>query len=197
MSFPDAPAVLTGPGLLAAAGWGVMFVGPLLVPRRASPARARSVASVVGVGLHYAAIGLPFLAPAPAASPGRWIAAAAGALFSAALFHAAVRGLGSGWSLLARVTDRHRLVTDGPYAIVRHPIYVAVTAHLLATSAACGGIGLVLLTMLLGGAGTALRIRAEERLLRDAFGRRWDAYVRTVPALLPHRRPARSYGSTP
>jgi protein-S-isoprenylcysteine O-methyltransferase Ste14 len=34
-------------------------------------------------------------------------------------------------------------------------------------------------------AGTYIRIRSEERLLREAFGSEFEEYARTVPALVP------------
>jgi protein-S-isoprenylcysteine O-methyltransferase Ste14 len=33
--------------------------------------------------------------------------------------------------------------------------------------------------------GTAIRIRSEERILREAFSAKFDEYVRRVPAFLP------------
>src|SRR5690242_11237025 len=35
----------------------------------------------------------------------------------------ALRVLGRQWSLVAGVTADHRLVREGPYAVVRHPLY--------------------------------------------------------------------------
>jgi protein-S-isoprenylcysteine O-methyltransferase Ste14 len=34
-------------------------------------------------------------------------------------------------------------------------------------------------------AGTYIRVRSEERLLREAFGAEFEAYARRVPALIP------------
>ncbi|MEO7273432.1 MAG: isoprenylcysteine carboxylmethyltransferase family protein, partial [Vicinamibacterales bacterium] len=48
------------------------------------------------------------------------------------------RRLGVQWSLVARVTDRHELITTGPYAIVRHPIYTAMLGLLIATGLTFG-----------------------------------------------------------
>src|SRR5215207_3740456 len=35
----------------------------------------------------------------------------------------AVRTVGKQWSLVARLAEKHELITSGPYRIVRHPIY--------------------------------------------------------------------------
>ena len=37
-------------------------------------------------------------------------------------------------------------------------------------------------------AGTALRVRVEEKLLRRTFGETYDSYARQVPAVLPRFR---------
>jgi protein-S-isoprenylcysteine O-methyltransferase Ste14 len=97
----------------------------------------------------------------------------------------AVRELGRHWSVEARTVADHELVTTGPYAIVRHPIYTGLFGMLVATglalSTAAGlGAGVVLYL-----AGAALRIRAEDRLLRSAFGGAYDDYAARVPAFLP------------
>jgi len=34
-------------------------------------------------------------------------------------------------------------------------------------------------------AGTVIRIRSEEKLLREAFGKRFEDYARRVPAVVP------------
>jgi Putative protein-S-isoprenylcysteine methyltransferase len=107
------------------------------------------------------------------------------ALGSAWLGAASIRTLGKQWSLQARITQDHDLITTGPYRFVRHPIYTAMLGLLLATGLALSrplGLGAGLLTFL---AGTALRIRVEERLLRATFGETYDAYARQVPAVVP------------
>jgi protein-S-isoprenylcysteine O-methyltransferase Ste14 len=43
-------------------------------------------------------------------------------------------------------------------------------------------------------AGTLIRVRAEEHLLRERFGPEYDAFARRVPALIPRLRGARTDG---
>ena len=97
----------------------------------------------------------------------------------------AVRTLGRQWSYTARLVQDHKLVTEGPYRLVRHPIYTAMLGKLIAANFAFGHwIGLPIA----GGIfviGTMIRVRSEERLLREAFGPEFEAYARRVPALIP------------
>jgi len=98
---------------------------------------------------------------------------------------AALRTLGVQWSLAARVVEGHKLVTQGPYSIVRNPIYTGMLGMLLATGLAVSHwIGLVL-AMLVFAIGTFIRVSREERLLREMFGREFDDYAQRVRAVIP------------
>jgi len=110
------------------------------------------------------------------------------ALGSAALAVSAVRTLGRQWSLTAQVVEAHALITSGPYAVVRHPIYAAMFGLLLATGMTLSSWQALLLAAALFIVGTLWRIRLEERLLQQSFGPAYDRYAEKVPALLPWPR---------
>ena len=98
---------------------------------------------------------------------------------------AAVRRLGKHWSIAARLVEGHKLVTEGPYGIVRNPIYTGMFGMLLATGLAISHwIGL-LIAIALFIVGTLIRVHSEEKLLREAFGAEFAAYERRVPAVIP------------
>jgi protein-S-isoprenylcysteine O-methyltransferase Ste14 len=86
------------------------------------------------------------------------------------------------WSviLILQNVPRHRLITSGPYAWVKHPLYTAVALLVLPFG------GLLLNTWLgvLIGAVLYLASRlfspAEEEALARTFGGEWDRYVRGV-----------------
>jgi protein-S-isoprenylcysteine O-methyltransferase len=102
-----------------------------------------------------------------------------------------VRTLGREWSLTARITEGHRLVTSGPYSWVRNPIYAAMWGLQLGTCLAFSswwlGYKMVAITAAIYYAGTMLRISREERLLRSEFSSSFDEYTLRVPALIPWR----------
>jgi protein-S-isoprenylcysteine O-methyltransferase Ste14 len=98
---------------------------------------------------------------------------------------AAIRTLGKQWSFQARLVQGHKLIVSGPYRLVRHPIYTGMFGKLLATGLALSHwIGL-LPAIVMFAIGTAIRVRSEEKLLREAFGDDFAAYTRYVPAVFP------------
>lgn len=103
--------------------------------------------------------------------------------------YAAARALGKQWALMARVIEGHELISRGPYAVVRNPIYLAMLGMLIATGLAVSCWQALAGAAVVFAAGTAIRIRTEENLLRRTFGAKFDDYARRVPAFLPRLWP--------
>lgn len=82
--------------------------------------------------------------------------------------------------LILRDVPRGRLITGGPYSIVRHPLYTGVALLVLPWA------GLLLNTWLGVALGAVLYVAsrmfspAEEAELSRTFGARWDEYSRSV-----------------
>lgn len=106
-------------------------------------------------------------------------------VFSAWMASAAVLALNKQWSLGAQLIEDHRLVTSGPYQIVRHPIYSGMLGLMLATALALSRWIAILPAIILFVAGALIRIRSEEKLLRQTFGQEFEDYARKVPMLIP------------
>jgi protein-S-isoprenylcysteine O-methyltransferase Ste14 len=101
------------------------------------------------------------------------------------LVAAAIRTLGKQWAVTARLIEGHRLVTEGPYSLVRNPIYTGMLGMLLATGVALRHWVELILGTVLFAIGLGIRVRSEEKLLRSAFGQEFEEYARHVPAVLP------------
>ena len=99
----------------------------------------------------------------------------------------AVRVLGKQWSLQARVLENHQLIREGPYRFVRHPIYTGMLGMIIVAGLAWSHWLGFLVALALFGIGTAIRVRSEEKLLREQFGAAFEDYKRSVPAVLPIR----------
>jgi protein-S-isoprenylcysteine O-methyltransferase Ste14 len=91
------------------------------------------------------------------------------------------------------------LVTAGPYAYVRNPLYVGnfVTALGFAIAFTGGNGPLARATLVTSALGTMLAVYGvvvphEERYLRSTFGAEFDEYVAAVPRVLPRAAPGGS-----
>ena len=102
-----------------------------------------------------------------------------------ALARAAIGALGKQWTLVAQTAEGHRLVTTGPYARVRHPIYTAMLLLLLGTGLAMSSLQRLLLSVIIFAIGTAQRVKLEEELLDRRHGGEFQAYRTRVPAVVP------------
>ena len=91
--------------------------------------------------------------------------------FGARSFHAAANPTAGG------------LVTSGPYGFVRHPIYAAILLLVWAGVASHGGIVSVL-SAIVATAAIAVRIGAEEGLVREAYPEYAD-YARRTRRVIP------------
>jgi len=129
-----------------------------------------------------------------ALGPGaRALAAGAGgtALFSGlGLYLSGMAALGPAYNVSstfgARLYQDQRLVTSGPYAIVRHPMYAGLMI------AAVGALVLyrtwTTLAYVAGLPVLIARARREDEVLADRFGAEWEAYRDRVPAWIPRPR---------
>lgn len=171
--------------------WIAFGLGFALRPRGTGPKSSvkRGPRAVFGIGLQ--AVGFAFAWSALGRREAPVVAtrvAAAGlviGLASAALAAAAAHHLGKQWALQARLVEGHELVTTGPYAVVRHPIYSAMLGMLVATSLLNGTARFLPFGLLPFLAGTWIRTREEEGLLRGQFGDAFEAYRRRTGWLLP------------
>jgi protein-S-isoprenylcysteine O-methyltransferase Ste14 len=108
---------------------------------------------------------------------------------ASALFAAwAMWSLGRSYGIRMDIFAGHRLKTDGPYAIVRHPMYLGIVLYYVGATLVLQSPLLLALTALLIVPFTAVRIAYEERVLRTAFGEHYATYQHDVPPLLPFLR---------
>ena len=119
----------------------------------------------------------------PAADWQFWVGAAltaAGLLFAVwARVH-----LGRNWSGTVTIKEGHELITSGPYALVRHPIYTGLLLAFIGSALARGELrGILAVALVFWSFWRKLRI--EERWMREQFGEAYEAYSRRVSALVP------------
>lgn len=93
--------------------------------------------------------------------------------------------LGRMWSLAPDVLQAdHKLRTNGPYAVTRHPIYTGLLGMLLGT-VLLNGLGVSLTLLIVGAVFFTIRVPIEERLMSKTFPREYARYRERVPCLIP------------
>jgi protein-S-isoprenylcysteine O-methyltransferase Ste14 len=101
------------------------------------------------------------------------------------LFHRSHADLGTNWSITLEIRESHRLVTEGVYQHVRHPMYLALLLYGLGQAVVIPnwvagpsyGMAMVLVF--------ALRLNPEEKLMRDRFKSEYEAYASRTKRLIP------------
>jgi protein-S-isoprenylcysteine O-methyltransferase Ste14 len=174
-------------------GFRVWRTGERLLPDRAAKQREgfwpRAVAVLfslllVALVLHYCLRGSRLQAFAFAAPPWiRWTGLALG-VASVGLFAWTHATLGRFWSTCLQLRDEHRLITAGPYARIRHPMYTAIIGW-LASLGPVAGSWLPLVFAGLAALNFILRIQPEEKMMLQRFGDEYRAYMKRTGRLLP------------
>jgi protein-S-isoprenylcysteine O-methyltransferase Ste14 len=92
--------------------------------------------------------------------------------------------LGQNWSGMVTLKGGHELITRGPYALVRHPIYTGLLTMFVATVLVLGHVAGIL-AMPLVFVSIWIKLRHEEKLMLQKFPDQYAAYQRRVKRLVP------------
>ena len=88
------------------------------------------------------------------------------------------------WSAQLQLTKNHHLITTGPYAYLRHPLYASVLVWCIALSLLTANWIFVAFSVL-SIAGLLYRIPKEEQMMLDAFGNEYKIYVQHTGRFFP------------
>jgi protein-S-isoprenylcysteine O-methyltransferase Ste14 len=154
---------------------------------RSTSERIGLLAATLGLGVipaFYVATALPQWAERPAPP---WAVVLGSLVYGAGLwvFRRSHKDLGKNWSITLEIRDQHRLVSNGVYQRVRHPMYSAF--WLMAV-----GQALLLPNWIAGLAGPVgfgvlffLRVGKEERMMLQTFGDEYRAYMQRTKRIIP------------
>ena len=118
------------------------------------------------------------------------VVGAALALTGALLSAWSRRVLGALFSVHLGVQAEHRLITRGPYAIVRHPMYLGIIDYIFGSALVFNDAGLLVLTLAFV-LFFAVQLRYEEVIFARHFGAEYRRYQERVPPLFPSVWPRR------
>jgi protein-S-isoprenylcysteine O-methyltransferase Ste14 len=101
-------------------------------------------------------------------------------------FRRSHKELGRNWSISLEIRDQHKLVSGGPYALVRHPMYtsfllLALGQAFLLSNWVIGLAGLLGFAVLF-----FLRVDKEERMMLEAFGPQYRDYMERTKRIIPY-----------
>jgi protein-S-isoprenylcysteine O-methyltransferase Ste14 len=91
--------------------------------------------------------------------------------------------IGRNWGMPMSLREGHELITTGPYAFVRHPIYSGILVAVLGTALAFGGWSLVLVALFF--AYFIFAALTEERTMTQQFPAQYPAYRQRTKMLIP------------
>jgi protein-S-isoprenylcysteine O-methyltransferase Ste14 len=143
--------------------------------------------SLTGLGIVpfiYVATGFPAFADYAFQPALAWL----GLFFATAalvMFRLTHKALGRNWSISLELRQDHRLITEGVYRHVRHPMYTAfwlwaVAQALLLPNWFAGFAGIAGFAALFFG-----RIAREERMMTESFGDEYRAYIQRTYRIIP------------
>lgn len=153
-------------------GWGYAIV------------RAISSIALIAFLVLYA-INPPWLDVLSVPFPGwlRWLGIALGAV-SFILYIWAQATLGKAWSPHLQTRAQHLLITTGPYARIRHPMYLALIGYMTGIALVTANwffLALLVVSIVV----LALRIPKEEQMMVEQFGEAYEIYMQRTGSLFP------------
>lgn len=101
------------------------------------------------------------------------------------LMNWAVIALDKQFSDYITIQNNHKLITTGPYKLIRHPRYLGIIIFLSGISLvfiSWFGLIFVLVTIVI----LIWRIKDEEKLMHDEFKKEWETYKKKSYSIIPY-----------
>lgn len=189
------PAIAKTVFVLLAVGWYIIRLRyarrarrtPVVRSARGPLERILLTISLTGLGiipLVYIASGRPRFAAYPFQPLNAWLGLLV-AIAALMMFYLTHRALGRNWSVSLDVRESHKLITEGIYRHIRHPMYTAFwlwagAQALLLPNWIAGFSGLIGFGILFFG-----RVAREERMMMESFGDQYRDYMSRTWRIVP------------
>ncbi len=107
------------------------------------------------------------------------------------IFWRAHADLGLNWSPSLEIRTEHKLITNGIFGYIRHPMYASqwvwvIAQPLLLQNWIAGPLDLLVFILFY-----TLRVRAEEQMMLDKFGDEYRKYMQNTGAIFPKGKPTK------
>ncbi len=113
----------------------------------------------------------------------RWIGFALG-LASLGFWTWTQVALGKEWSPQLQLRKEHHLVTTGPYARIRHPLYTAMIGYGISLALVTANSFFIVFAITII-AGLCARVPKEEQMIINEFGEQYKAYMQRTGRFFP------------
>jgi len=118
-------------------------------------------------------------------SPGAFASGVTILILGLWLFKRSHDDLGENWSVSLEIRESHRIIKQGVYKNIRHPMYSSLFLYsaaqaFLLPNWIIGPAGVVAFAVLYFG-----RVRSEEKMMTEKFGEEYIAYAKSTKRLIP------------
>src|SRR5437667_5185801 len=103
-----------------------------------------------------------------------------------AIYYWGVLALGRFGSGFVRVIHDHKVIRNGPYRFVRHPVYASEILSFIGLSLALQSWVALLIILVTASVYYSNRIRTEEKFLTAELGDEYVQYMKNVKRIIPH-----------
>ena len=93
------------------------------------------------------------------------------------------RSLGIYWFQNLQLRGRHKLITDGPYRWIRHPMYLSFSLLMIGLILLSAN-WMIMLLFVLELSAVYARIGEEENMMKEQFGTEYDEYIKRTGRLI-------------
>ena len=114
----------------------------------------------------------------------RWMGAI-GFGFGMVLFWWVHKTLGKNWSPLLEIRKDHKLITEGPYKYVLHPMYAAIWIWVLCQGIILSNWAVMIVGILTWSILYFIRLSDEERMMVEEFGQEYKDYMKRTKKIIP------------
>ena len=91
------------------------------------------------------------------------------------------------WSPQLQVQNEHKIITSGPYRVIRHPIYTSMFIWVIGLAIFTANIVFALIALLTI-IGLILRVPKEEKMMIEQFGDEYKKYMQITGSIFPRFR---------
>ena len=95
------------------------------------------------------------------------------------------KSLGENWSTILEIREKHKLVQEGPYKRIRHPMYTHFWLLIISQGLILNNWIVMIYGILAGGTLYFARVKKEEEMMIEEFGNEYKKYMKNTGRLFP------------